>query len=258
MSERLHRTLDVLWDQYGSTPDMEKSASAMYFYDLQAPVLAEEALGAPFCKLASATGCDPWYLADQVAERLESFEVLSKQASDPRVQELAQFYSQWADELEKTALFRQGYGLIKSVVKRAPKAATKPTGFSQKTTGAMRRSRRAKLRDMRRSQAHSRQQTLMQRQQTTANKKIVSGPQGGQSALKKRLQAKHQGAPRPKVEARPIPGKAPPQASPQARAQAKKGPGFGAKAIGTAALAAPLGLAGYYGMGMNEPSAPTY
>jgi hypothetical protein len=81
--------LNTLWLAY--TPDleeMEKSAAAQYFYDLQKPTLDAEALGSEFCKLAEAFDKDPWYLACEVEDHFGAFEVLSKTASGPS-QELA-------------------------------------------------------------------------------------------------------------------------------------------------------------------------
>jgi hypothetical protein len=83
-------------------PSHIKSASARYFYELQAPS-TEELLGKPFCKLAGSMGRDPWELAEEVVCCLDRFEGLGKTASDPRARELAQFYCVWGEDLEKQA-----------------------------------------------------------------------------------------------------------------------------------------------------------
>ena len=95
--------LDVLWVAYGQPGDLEKNAAAEYFYNLKKPVLDLEAFGSQFCKLSSVVGYDPWALACEVEDHLDAYRLLSKTASDPQTIELAQFYVNWADGIEKDA-----------------------------------------------------------------------------------------------------------------------------------------------------------
>lgn len=129
-SSVLTDSLNVMWAEFGPRDGMEKNAGLEYFYDLQRDELDVDALGAPFCKLASSMGKDPWELSCEVEDNLDAFEVLSKTASDDQVRELAQFYVDWADEMEKVAagagLVRRAFGGIKRFFGRGAKARPAP------------------------------------------------------------------------------------------------------------------------------------
>jgi hypothetical protein len=100
-SEMLDQVLGALYVKYG--PSFQKRASTgSYAYALDKTHLDKEALGAPFCKLASASGLDPWVMASQVVKGYDSIE---KTASGPpsKEQELASFYMTWSKSLVKSA-----------------------------------------------------------------------------------------------------------------------------------------------------------
>jgi hypothetical protein len=81
----------------------EKTAAEEYFHNLRKPEADAEMLGPKFCKLAHGIGQDPWSLASEVADNFPAYAVLSKTSSDSRVRELAEFYLDWVDDMEKTA-----------------------------------------------------------------------------------------------------------------------------------------------------------
>lgn len=97
--------LDALWSAYGpNLVDVEKNAAAGYFYELRQSNLNREAFGDSFCKLSEAMQVNPWVLSAEVEDHLPAFRVLAKTASGEQ-KELAQFYVNWADALEKKAGF---------------------------------------------------------------------------------------------------------------------------------------------------------
>jgi hypothetical protein len=105
----------------------EKTAGEEYFHQLRKPAVDSELLGEKFCKFAGATGIDPWELALQVADNFPAYAVLSKTASDPKAREVAQFYMDWAEEMEKSAfLGRLGFGAAGRMA-RASKEVAKAT-----------------------------------------------------------------------------------------------------------------------------------
>jgi len=83
----------------------EKTAAEEYFHGLRKTETDAEMLGPKFCKFAHGVGKDPWDLALEIADNFPAYAVLSKTASDPRARELAEFYLDWVDEMEKTAVF---------------------------------------------------------------------------------------------------------------------------------------------------------
>jgi hypothetical protein len=123
--------LNVLWER--DPPPMEKGAAA-YFYDLRKSNIDHEALGPQFCKLANAFGRDPWELAAEVEEHLPAFEELAKTASG-QTQELAQFYSNWSEEMIKEAFIGRAIGGAVNLARRGVSAVGR--GVS-KATGAVR------------------------------------------------------------------------------------------------------------------------
>ncbi len=114
---KTEQALDILWEEYG--PGMHKHAALDYLYQETKQERDEEALTPEFCKLASAFGVDPWELADGVAKNLDKFAAHAKLSSNPDVVQLAQFYMNWAGDIEKKA----GLGLI-----RAGRAALRAGG----------------------------------------------------------------------------------------------------------------------------------
>jgi hypothetical protein len=95
--------IDIVNRAHHCGEGVEKTASAQYFHNLRKPEVDVEMLGPKFCKLAHGIGQDPWDLACEVAKNFPSYAVLSKTASDPKVRELAEFYLDWVDDMEKTA-----------------------------------------------------------------------------------------------------------------------------------------------------------
>lgn len=93
---------------------LEKTAAEQFFHDLRKPDQDVEMLGQEFCKLAHGIGRDPWELALEVADNFPSYAVLSKTASDPQVRELANFYLDWSDEMEKTAFLGKAWQMGKA------------------------------------------------------------------------------------------------------------------------------------------------
>jgi len=103
---------------------MEKTAAEQYFHDLRKLHQDVDMLGAKFCKLACGIGRDPWELALEVADHFPAYAVLSKTASDPKARELAEFYLDWSDEMEKTAFLgaiQKGFRVAKAGVGQAAK-----------------------------------------------------------------------------------------------------------------------------------------
>lgn len=127
----LDQALGALYQEYG--PTMQKHAAARFYSSLDKAQLAQEALGAPFCKLAQASRMDPWKMASQVVRGYLGFIKTASEGSSVE-QELARFYVDWGDEMMKRAAL-PGAGLVGRAVKavrgavtRAPKpAVTKPT-----------------------------------------------------------------------------------------------------------------------------------
>lgn len=105
----LDQTLGKLYREYG--PSLQKHAAARFYSTLDKAQLDQAALGAPFCKLAAASQMDPWKMAVQV---VRSYPNLVKTASGrpSQVQELAQFYVDWGDEILKSAAVRPAAGLF--------------------------------------------------------------------------------------------------------------------------------------------------
>lgn len=130
-AKRLGENLNDAWLSCGAG-DSEKISSVGYFYDIQKEAIEEDTLGENFCKLAAALNDNPWLLADDVVNNFEAFKILSKTASDDKSRQLAQFYMDWAEGMEKkaqwwrTALKGIG-GLFGRGAKAAPKAAPRPT-----------------------------------------------------------------------------------------------------------------------------------
>ena len=118
-SERLTQVLDAMWDAYGTPQYVEKNAAARYFESLRQPEINSDVLGADFCKVASATGRDPWELAYEVAPHIE------KMAENDS--SLARFYVNWAEEMEKKAsiggLWRGAKAGVGALSRGAPKAS---------------------------------------------------------------------------------------------------------------------------------------
>lgn len=97
----LDRSLGVLYSAYGP-PKTKHAAANYFFYEVNRGERDVEALGAPFCKLASQSGMDPWDMALGVVRQ---FDVLEKAASRRGPEgDLARFYMAWADEMEKKAV----------------------------------------------------------------------------------------------------------------------------------------------------------
>ena len=129
---------------------LEKTASEQYFHDLRKPDQDVEMLGQKFCKLAHGIERDPWELALEVADNFPAYAVLSKTASDPKARELANFYLDWSEEMEKTAFLGKAWQMGKAGLKAiggkakgltsAGKMNRAITGQTQHTVGgAMRR-----------------------------------------------------------------------------------------------------------------------
>lgn len=91
---------------------MEKTAAEQYFHDLRKLDQDVDMLGAKFCKLAHGIGRDPWELALEVADHFPAYAMLSKTASDPKARELAEFYLDWSDEMEKSAFIGKGLSML--------------------------------------------------------------------------------------------------------------------------------------------------
>jgi len=102
-SESLVQNLNTLFDLCG--PPMEKTAEVQYLYDLEREEWESGALTPKFVKLAYGIGKEPWDLAYEVAS---NFDGLQKMAGS---NELAEFYVNWADEIEKNA----GIALLKGL-----------------------------------------------------------------------------------------------------------------------------------------------
>lgn len=99
----LANNLDLLWSLYEPTEEIEKNAAATYFFNLGKAERDEEAFGSKFCKLASALQKDPWVLAEEVRVLLPVYEKLASSEHDTKAHELARFYMDWADGIEKKA-----------------------------------------------------------------------------------------------------------------------------------------------------------
>jgi hypothetical protein len=111
-------------------PSMQKHAALDFFtYRLDKELLDQQALGAPFCKLASRSGLDPWQMARRI---VESYVNIEKVASGPysKAKELAQFYVQWADQIVKQAGFISNMKGVASAMAAKPAA---PMAAVQKT-----------------------------------------------------------------------------------------------------------------------------
>jgi DNA-binding ferritin-like protein len=96
----LDRSLGAIYQKYG--PPLEKSAAASFYsYRLDKAKLDQAALGAQFCKLAHASGIDPWVAAINV---VKNYSAIAKMASaeDSKAQELSKFYVDWANNLITT------------------------------------------------------------------------------------------------------------------------------------------------------------
>lgn len=95
----LDQTLGLLYQKYG--PSLQKHAASL-FYELDKTQLDNEALGAQFCKLAKATGVDPWSMARQIVTSYPNIVKTAASSFSPE-QELASFYVSWVEELTKGA-----------------------------------------------------------------------------------------------------------------------------------------------------------
>ena len=218
---------------------LEKTAAEQYFHDLRKPDQDVEMLGAKFCKLAHGIGRDPWELALEVADHFPAYAMLSKTASDPKARELAEFYLDWSDEMEKTAfLGALGKGL------RVAKAGM---GQAAKNVKGMTSSGK-----MQQAIAGGRKRTIgsaTKREAKNVDKITTQGGGSygrGQNVLKQR-QAEIAAAKAPKT--RPQASAAPTQAPgaiQQAGQKAMAGMGTAAKtAIGAGAVGAAVGVPGY-------------
>ena len=100
----LNRALGTLWEVYGEGKELEKHAAASYYaYGRRKHQADVQALGQPFCKLAAAMKKDPWDLAKDVIRNYPTFEKAST-SQEHNIQELSQFYLDWAAGVEKHAL----------------------------------------------------------------------------------------------------------------------------------------------------------
>ena len=123
--------LDVLWEEYG--PGLQKHAALDYLYRATKVERDAEALTPEFCKLSSAFGVDPWELADSVAKNLDKFAAHAKVSSNPDVVRLAQYYMDWAGDLEKRAgfaLVRRAAGGVVQGAKSVGRRFRRPAGTS--------------------------------------------------------------------------------------------------------------------------------
>jgi len=110
----LNQALGSLYTKYG--PPLQKHAAATFFnYSVDKDRLDQEALGRPFCKIASASGVDPWDMALMVVKGYPSVEKMAA-AKRSQEQELASFYVSWAnDMLKKAGLLDSGIKAVRAV-----------------------------------------------------------------------------------------------------------------------------------------------
>jgi len=125
--------LGALWDAYGPPQGIEKNAGAEYFYKLAKPARDEEALGPKFCKLASAFRRDPWDLALEVIDIFDGLPKVASMSPSPKERELAQFYLDWSQDIEKRA--RLG-GLVRAVGGGLARGAKALAGGIRSAAGA--------------------------------------------------------------------------------------------------------------------------
>jgi len=97
----LNIVLGHLWAEYGPGELEKHAAGSFYFYRANKTDRDRAALGVSFCKVATAVHKDPWDLARDVVTNFRGLELLAKTASSLDQRELAQFYMDWADEMEK-------------------------------------------------------------------------------------------------------------------------------------------------------------
>jgi len=115
----LDHALGLLYQKYG--PPLQKHAALEFFnYSLDKSFSDKEGLGQGFCKLAEASGLDPWHLALKVATNFPNIQKLAF-SSPSKEQEVASFYVSWADGILKKAGILSS---IRNATKRAPSSAS--------------------------------------------------------------------------------------------------------------------------------------
>jgi hypothetical protein len=118
-TQQVMNCLAVLYDQYG--PPIEKTAEAQYFYRATARDRTVEALGRDLVKIATNLKVEPWSLAIRAARSIEGLQKVAARTGP--YQNIAQFYVDWANDIEKRAanpanLLRAGFGTAKSLIAR--------------------------------------------------------------------------------------------------------------------------------------------
>lgn len=200
-AEDLSISLCQAWLSHGPPEGFEKNAAVEYFYDLQKEHLDREVLGENFCKLASAFDQDPWLLADDIVDNFEVFQVLTKTAAGTPTSELAQFYMDWAEEMEKRAvlgrlaawagkgigrMFGKGVARAGGKMTQAARTATvgTPTQVARQTGRALPKAQRKAM-----SQQYYAQRAT-RAQKAARGKPVQTSAPASQAELKAQLQAK--------------------------------------------------------------------
>lgn len=246
--EILKGVVSHLYGQYGP---FEKTAAAQLLYRLNGPLIEEEVLGGRFVKLSHASGMDPWTAAWQVACNLVS---IRKVASvEGPTSEIARYYSDWADDLQKRATMGGLIGGAKLMGKALKgvggklrglsKAAPKLAPAAPKVAPSVSRTSLQRASGMSKNQF--REAALAKRTEEAFKQ------QSKQQSTKQRLIQSRQerGAPidRPPPPA-PQQAVADPQQAPAAP-PTKKPPGFIDQAAGLGTMGLMLGLPAYMALG---------
>lgn len=233
---------------------LEKTAAEEYFHGLRKAETDVEMLGTKFCKLAHGIGKDPWELALEVADNFPAYAVLSKTASDPKARELAEFYLDWSDEMEKTAFL----GGAMRIAKAGVKAPWTSAGRMRQATKAVQAGKsapvaRSPMQAMKREAANVKKVKVQGGGSYSRGQKLVGERQAGIAA--KRAKPPVTQGPPPAAPA--VAPAAEPGALARAGQAAKQGLGTGAKTlIGGGAVAGAVGAPAYLLSQRGQQQAP--